>query len=737
MIIFRREVITSFEKNLRLDDFRVSIELLDFRVSINRKSYLVDSLVNRKSENRKYLLSLSFPSQFPMNKSYLLFSVFCISVICASAQEKKLEPWQYGHWLSAEEMLSKAEVGRNFVETPPPFGPVRNVAEFDKMQGVLVRYPFGIPLDLVKDMAVDVMVTTIVLNSSQQNTVTSQYQAAGVNMAHCNFLLAPSDSYWTRDYGPWFESDSSNQIGIVDFPYNRPRPNDDEIPKRVAEMMGIPWFGMRVIHTGGNYMTDGMGISSSTTLVWDENPTQTHDSIASKFSKYLGIDPYLVEPDPNGTYIDHIDCWGKYLAPDKILIRKVPPSHPQYAEIEAMANFYASTPCSYGYTYRVYRVNTPNDQPYTNSLILNNKVFVPIMNSSWDDSAIASYQVAMPGYQVIGILGNPSTPWVSTDALHCRGMGIADIGQLYIRHIPLTGNQPAQDNFVLTADLIPCSDSTVYNDSVLIWYQVNSGNYNKVNMVNTSGLHYTGMIPKQPAGSVIHYYLYAADKSGHNTTMPFMGPADPFTFTAVYTDITAIPDTLWFRTFDDCMIGKATRLYNYSLAGISLVSVEQSHNWWYVDSMSVTSFPHMMNAGDSEYIHVKVAIPTNSFVLGYHVDTMNIVSDSGLHRVIIMINDSLLTLIPAYGTANSLVLYNFPNPFKGSTVIHYQLPERTKVKLDVLNTLGTEVTTLVSAEQAAGVYNITFNAGDFPAGIYYFRIVIDKETITKKMLQIR
>jgi hypothetical protein len=185
------------------------------------------------------------------------------------------------------------------------------------------------------------------------------------------------------------------------------------------------------------------------------------------------------------------------------------------------------------------------------------------------------------------------------------------------------------------------------------------------------------------------------------------------------------------------MIGKATRLYNYSLAGISLVSVEQSHNWWYVDSMSVTSFPHMMNAGDSEYIHVKVAIPTNSFVLGYHVDTMNIVSDSGLHRVIIMINDSLLTLIPAYGTANSLVLYNFPNPFKGSTVIHYQLPERTKVKLDVLNTLGTEVTTLVSAEQAAGVYNITFNAGDSPAGIYYFRIVIDKETVTKKMLRIR
>ncbi len=675
-----------------------------------------------------------------MNKSFLLFSVLIITVFSAIAQQKQLEPWQYGHWLSAEEMNQKYEVAKSFVETPPPIGPVRNVAEFDRMQGVLVRYPFGIPIALIKDMADDILVTTIVLNSAQQATVTSQYQAAGVNMSHCNFLLAPSDSYWTRDYGPWFESDSSHHIGIVDFPYNRPRPNDDEIPKKVANMLGIPWFGMNIIHTGGNYMADGMGIATSTVLVWTENPTQSHDSIATKIHNYLGNDPYLVEPDPNGSYINHIDCWGKYLAPDKILIRKVPSSHPQYAEIEATASLYASTPCSYGYNYRVFRVNTPNDQPYTNSLILNNKVFVPIMNSTWDDSAIAAYQAAMPGYQIFGIIGNPSTPWVSTDALHCRGMGIADIGQLYIHHIPLTGNQPAQDNFVLTADLIPCSDSAVYSDSVLIWYQVNSGNYNKVNMVNTSGLHYTGMIPKQPAGSVIRYYLYAADKSGHNATMPFMGPADPFTFTAIYTDITAIPDTLWFRTEMEMIVGKATRLHNYTTADINLLSVQHDspNLMWWVDSISVNSFPHLMNAGDSEYVHVKFAFPTSPQMIGYTLDSLKFVSQLGSHRVIIMLNDSIQTGIPAAtGKDNQLLFYTYPNPFPGSTVIHYQLLERTNVKLDIINTMGRQVATLVNSEQLAGGNNVTFNAGDLPSGIYYFRIVTDKETVTKKMLLIR
>jgi hypothetical protein len=345
----------------------------------------------------------------------------------------------------------------------------------------------------------------------------------------------------------------------------------------------------------------------------------------------------------------------------------------------------------------------------------------------------------MPGYQVFGILGAPSAPWVSTDALHCRNMGIADIGQLYIRHIPLTGNQPAQDNFLLAADLIPCSDSAVYNDSVLIWYQVNSGNYQKVNMANTSGLHYTGLIPKQTAGSVIHYYLYAADKSGHNATMPFMGPADPFSFTAVYTDITAIPDTLWFRTMEDLFEGKATQLYNFTTTGINLDSVQQSgKTGWWVDSLSVTSFPHMMNPGDSEYVHVRLPIPSYMNTPVYWIDTMNVVSELGTHRVIIMINSELYTGISTVsGKGESLLIYNYPNPFTGSTVIHYQMPERTNVKLEILNTLGKEVATLVNSEQAAGAYNVTFIAGDIPSGIYYLEITTDKETVTKKMLLFR
>lgn len=447
----------------------------------------------------------------------------------------------FTHQMTPEEELKKGEIGKSFIATPPPTGPVYNVAEFNRMQAVLVRYPFGISYAIIAEMSQDLNVVTIVASSSQQTTVTNNYIANGVNIANCSFLIAPSNTYWTRDYGPWFVFDGNDEPGIVDFPYNRPdRTYDDEIPVEVAEYLGINLFGMNVIHTGGNYMTDGMGISSSSELVWDENPTLTHTQIDQYFEDYLGINTYHVVPDPNNTYIDHIDCWGKFLDVDKVLIREVPPSHAQYDEIEATAAYYASQNSSYGTPYQVFRVYTPENQPYTNSIILNEKVLVPIMSSQWDDEAIAVYQEAMPGYEVLGFTGT----WESTDALHCRAKGIADLGMLRIKHIPLSGNQPLLSEYPITAEIKAYSNQPVYADSVFIIYAVNFGAWDTILMTNASGNTYSGNIPGQSYGSQVEYYLYAADQSGRNETHPFIGQPDAHVFVTgepMYPNITANP----------------------------------------------------------------------------------------------------------------------------------------------------------------------------------------------------
>lgn len=437
-----------------------------------------------------------------------------------------------GHYLSIEEIYSQMDYNRDFYETDPPDSPVRNIAEFEKMEGVLIRYPFGISLQIIAEMSEDVMVTTIVSSTSQQNTVTTQYSNAGVNLANCNFLIAPSDSYWTRDYGPWYVVDGNHQVGIVNFPYNRPRPNDNDIPIEVAEFLEIELYGMNVIHTGGNYMTDGMGISASTTLVYTENNIPDEE-VNQRMSDFLGIHTYHVLNDPLGDYIEHIDCWGKFLDVDKVLIGEVPSSDPRYNDYEAVADYFASSISSYGSPYQVYRVYEPSGQPYTNSLILNNKVLVPITNSSWDDDALAVYEEAMPGYEVIGFTGS----WESTDALHCRTKGIADRNMLYIKHLPHFYFAPSGQDYLIEAEIIPYSGEALLNDSLLIHYRTDDGEYLSLPLTQISENNYQGYIPEQPLNTQISYYLSAADESGSTATHPFIGTPDPHIFVSGAPDI--------------------------------------------------------------------------------------------------------------------------------------------------------------------------------------------------------
>ncbi len=408
------------------------------------------------------------------------------------------------------------------------FAVIRQPAEFEPMQGVLIRYPFGISYDIIKEMAEDVNVVTIVASISEKNTVQTQYQSHGVDVSHCTYLIAPTDSYWTRDYGPWFIINEESMQGVVDFTYNRPRPNDDQIPTAYANNQSIPVYDMDLETAGGNYMTDGQGIAISTTLVWEENPGYSHAQINQMVNQYLGITTYHVVPDVNGEYIKHIDCWGKLLSPDTILIREVPTSHSQYDEIEAAVDYFESQTSCYGAPYHVVRVYTPNDQPYTNSLILNNKVLVPITGSQWDDDAILSYQEAMPGYEVLGFTGS----WDSTDALHCRAMGITDRYMLYIEHTPLSGNQSNETGYDIQAKIYPYSEQNLIAASTGVYWRVNNGSWNFLQMQSMGDDYYHAVIPPQVNGTMVSYYIHAEDASGREENHPYIGAPDAYCFTA-------------------------------------------------------------------------------------------------------------------------------------------------------------------------------------------------------------
>jgi agmatine/peptidylarginine deiminase len=421
--------------------------------------------------------------------------------------------------LTPEEMSRLDEIGIGHRSTVPPVGPARNPAEWEPMTGAIIRWPLGIPVSLIAEMSEDLEVYTIVSSSSQQASATSTYQSGGVNMANAFFIIAPTNSIWTRDYGPWFIFDGAGNYGIVDPVYNRPRPLDDLIPGVIGGEWSVPVYGMDLTTAGGNHMSDGLGTSMSTQLVYDENPGMTPREVDAMMKDYVGNDYTVLEYIESGG-IHHIDCWAKFLDPTTILIKDVSPGHPSYNLLNARAEFLARQTSAWGRPYTIVRVYCPYGTAYTNSIILNDKVFVPIFSSSWDDSALQVYEEAMPGYEVLGYYGS----WYDNDAIHCRIMGVTDQYMLFVDHVPLFDTEVYDHDYLVSVEIEDHSNTGLIPESLLVYYSIDSSAFDTVHLQATSKSDsFYAYIPAQPPGTEIAYYIRAADSSGRVVTHPFIG----------------------------------------------------------------------------------------------------------------------------------------------------------------------------------------------------------------------
>lgn len=398
----------------------------------------------------------------------------------------------------------------------------RFVAEWEPAQGAIVRYPFGQPYSLLQDLAENSLLYVLV-TETLQGTAHANLQANGIDMGNVRYINAPTDSYWIRDYGPWSVFDDELNLHLVDFTYNRPRPNDDAIPPVVADYLDLGLYDLDMNHTGGNVMTDGMGKAMSTELVLSENSSLSQAEIDQRFSSILGVTDYQIYTDPTATYIDHIDCWAKLLDVDKVLIRRVPSTHPQFNAIEQSVTQWQSQISSYGTPYRIFRVDTPNNEPYTNSFIMNGRIYVPQTGSVNDLPALAVYQSAMPGFLISGYSFNS---YISTDALHCRVNTIFDSEMIAIRHQPLD-LLTAHTEYTLTVEidhhhpLDPIS-------SFIAWSTSSSGPWQQSQLTPEGGGIYSTNTISPALNQELYYWIQAADSSGRVTKLPLCAGLDPF-----------------------------------------------------------------------------------------------------------------------------------------------------------------------------------------------------------------
>ena len=450
--------------------------------------------------------------------------------------------------LSADELLLlPSYVPPAGTRVAPPPRPVRALAEYEEVEGIIVTWAYtyqDLLLSKIVDAAQEEGRVWILSrpNTSDSVSVQAYLASRGIPLDSVTFLSVANNSIWARDYGPWTVYDTvTDSMGIVDFRYNRPRPLDDVVPATLARLWDLPLYQAvtmpdSLAHPGGNFMVDGSGAGFASDLILNENRLLGASRIDSILLRYCGVDQFYRLDTLLYDKIHHIDMHVKLLDEETVLVGEYPLGIADHAGLEKIAGLFAHTPTMYGRPYRVVRIPMPADNSgryppqspfltYTNSLIVNGTVLVPIYNLPSDSVALRIYREAMPGYRILGLDCNSIIG--QNGAIHCITKEVGVREPFRIRHARLRDGGDAMQSHLVTAEISIRGGV----DSAFVAWKVDSDSaYDRVPMA-LAGEAWTASIPPQPPGVTVQYYIEAAAASGRRARKPLVGPMGPYAFT--------------------------------------------------------------------------------------------------------------------------------------------------------------------------------------------------------------
>ncbi|MFM9008437.1 MAG: agmatine deiminase family protein [Bacteroidota bacterium] len=459
-----------------------------------------------------------------------------------SPSERQLIP-QYMH----------SRTGQASAVVTPPASPVRTMAEWEELQALLVAwksYP-SILREIVRAAKTETRVLIAYSGTDTEASITAYLAAGGVDTVNVDFLGTPVNSVWSRDYGPWsVYTNDVDSLLTIDWIYNRPRPSDDAVPVAVANLISTPLYQTttapwNLVHTGGNFMTDGLGTGFSSELILEENSpaggfgiNHTEPKIDSIMQAFMGIDRYIKMDKLPYDVIHHIDMHMKLLDEQTLLVGQYPPGISDGPQIEANLLYVVNTfNSAFGTPYRVVRIPMPDDNnlypnnggdyfTYTNSSFINKTLIVPVYGIPEDSLGLQVYRNELPGYRIVPI--NCAGMIGALGALHCITKDIGTSDPLLISHQALPNTNDTLNSYTVSARIqhrsgIVQADLYWRTDTLLPWQSV---------MMNPVGptFFWNGSIPAQPAGTRVYYYIAASSASGKSQVRPLPAPAGYWKF---------------------------------------------------------------------------------------------------------------------------------------------------------------------------------------------------------------
>lgn len=427
--------------------------------------------------------------------------------------------------------------------TTPPDSPVRTIGEWEELQGFTITWTSyqSILKEIVRAAKEETRVYIICNNPS---TVISYLATNNIDTVNVTCMQVPYNSVWSRDYGPWSGyTNSVDTLITIDWIYNRPRPLDDEVPAALAAQLNTPFYQTTtapwdLIHTGGNFMTDGFGTGFSSKLILDENPNHTEAEIDSVMNRFMGINRYIKMDKLPYDVIHHIDMHMKLLDEETLLMGEYPSGVADGPQIEANLLYILSNYNSvFGTPYKIIRIPMPADNgqypnsggdyfTYTNSSFVNKTIIVPTYGIPADTTALRIYREALPGYTVTGI--NSTASISALGALHCITKELGTSDPLLISHQPLRDTYDDVNPYTVQALMKHRSGIA----AAWLYYRTDTLQpYTLVPMSQGFNPEYwLADIPAMPVGTTIYYYVAGESVSGKQQVRPMPAPAGYWKF---------------------------------------------------------------------------------------------------------------------------------------------------------------------------------------------------------------
>lgn len=495
-----------------------------------------------------------------MTNKYIiyLFGLFFFNALVANVFAQNLP-----HNMTPEEarLLEEYNQQRQLRSASPdaPSNPVRTMAEWEEIDGLLIRWEGtwvrSVLRGIVDYAQEEVMVYIVTEDSNSVKNYLSNYN---IPITNITFMDEPSNSIWARDYGQWtvYDNDVEDKR-FIDWIYNRPRPYDDIVPEALSTLLNVPLHQTinspnDLVNTGGNFMVDGFGTAFASELILEENEANNPYGVSVKsetqidniMNSYMGIDRYIKMPTLPYDGIHHIDMHMKLLDEETLLVGEYPSGVADGPQIEANLQYVLNNFNSvYGTPYKVIRIPMPPEngaypntwgdyRTYTNSVIVNKTVLVPIYEEQYDTTALRIYREAMPGYTIVGLDCNEII--TASGAIHCitKAVGVND--PLLISHQELENTANTTTPYQVDA-LIKHRSGIEHAE---LYYTVDTTQaYQSVSMslTNSQDDTWTGYIPAQNGGTEVFYYVDATANSGKNQVRPIVAPMGYWNFEVLNT----------------------------------------------------------------------------------------------------------------------------------------------------------------------------------------------------------